>query len=196
MCAPSSTFMLTYLPSRNSDHKTNRQRTSLADLKEKIAAMNSPFAPSKITLSTLSRLLSLYPTTAKGVYRAKLLAKASSKKPKGTANRGKNQKTAAKDDTSESDPPVLSPGVEEEVKKFHDLDIWRFETLPRILRDRLGAELDRGDDEEERPAKRARRSDRGSHATKETEKSGTGKESASNFFLEKDEVVSLMDWKL
>ena len=146
--------------------------------------MTSLFAPSTITLSTLSKLLALYPTTAENVYRAKLLAKSSRKSSKAVASRGKSQKTA---ETAE-----LDQGIEKDVEEFFELDTWRFETLPRILRERLGLEAGfERESDDERPAKRAKKG----HDTK-AQKVNAGKGTRAEFFLSSDEIVRLMDWKL
>ena len=145
--------------------------------------MASPFAPSTITRSTLSKLLSLYPTTVKSVYRAKLLAK-TNKKSKAPASRGKKQEATV--------PAEPDHRVEKDVDEFFELDTWRFETLPMILCERLKEGFEEGGDDGdgERPAKRAKRS----HGTKGT-KEIAGK-NTSDFFLERDEIVRLMEWKL
>ncbi|KAL1955974.1 hypothetical protein VTO42DRAFT_7874 [Malbranchea cinnamomea] len=144
------------------------------------------FAPTEITASTLSKLLSLYPTTVANVYREKLLAKSMSRKEK--RQEAERRATAGlPPDALPYDPTVPHPLLEKEVDEFAGLDTWRFETLPQTLRERRDAAQQSSsksggqDDEEQRPAKRV--------------KTETNPE-ASGVFLNKMELVRLVDWKL
>ncbi|KAK2774106.1 hypothetical protein FQN52_004419 [Onygenales sp. PD_12] len=143
---------------------------------------SASLAPSKITKTTLSTLLSLYPHTIREVYKSKLLSKAASKTGK-KPPAGKKPTTAAAAKDSEN-------AIKKDLEEFLQLDKLRYEIIPTAVLGRieagvgLNAEDDGGDGE--RPRKRA----------KTGSKKSPSASKASGPFLEKEEIVQLMDWKL
>ncbi|EER45296.1 conserved hypothetical protein [Histoplasma capsulatum H143] len=145
-------------------------------------ASKSPLAPAKISRATISFLLSLYPHTIREFYRAKLRAKSTPKA--GAKNSSKRSTTKRK--TEET--------IEMEVEAFLELDKLRYEIIPAALKNRAGigsatdtSKRNEGREEEEdvkRPRKKIK-------VSKDDEGSP-----APGPFLEKDEIVNLMDWKL
>ncbi|EEH07152.1 conserved hypothetical protein [Histoplasma capsulatum G186AR] len=145
-------------------------------------ASKSPLAPAKISRATISFLLSLYPHTIREFYRAKLIAKSTPKA--GAKNSSKRSTTKRK--TEET--------IEMEVEAFLELGKLRYEIIPAALKNRAGigsatdtSKKNEGKGEEEdvkRPRKKIKvsKDDDGSPAP--------------GPFLEKDEIVNLMDWKL
>ncbi|OJD21060.1 hypothetical protein ACJ73_07601 [Blastomyces percursus] len=137
-------------------------------------ASQSPLSPASISRVTISFLLSLYPHTIREFYRAKLIAKST---PTVGPKPGSKQSTAK----------GKSEGtIEAEVEAFLKLDKLRYETVPAALRDRarVAARTDTSKEAAKRPSKKAKVSkddDAPPH---------------SGAFLEKDEIVNLMDWKL
>jgi hypothetical protein len=154
------------------------------------------FEPSSISPATLSRLLSLYPTTIRNVYRGKLLAK--SKGPtKGALKRRAAGKPKPGDaDPTDLDPTVPDPAYEKEVERFYKLDEWRYETLPQILAERVNAEPKAGD--EPPPAKRMKWMTKSKKSKKKGAPEPQTTDDGANpmWFLDKNELVRLMEWKL
>ncbi|PKX94417.1 uncharacterized protein P174DRAFT_486477 [Aspergillus novofumigatus IBT 16806] len=132
------------------------------------------FSPSLITIDTFSDLLARYPTTVETVIRRKETAraiKAATAREKKT--RRKEKKHAA---DSAASQPTLTPDeekyIDNQVRAYLALDELRYKTLPARVRER---------------------------ATAAAEATATeGKESKTNVsgYLEKDELVQLMEWKL
>ncbi|OAT06090.1 hypothetical protein BDBG_02373 [Blastomyces gilchristii SLH14081] len=137
-------------------------------------ASQSPLAPASISRATISFLLSLYPHTIREFYRAKLIAKST---PKAGPKPGSKQSTAKR--TNEG-------AIEAEVEAFLKLDKLRYESIPATLRDRAGvaAGADTSKDAAKRPSKKVK-------VSKNDDASPL-----SGAFLEKDEIVNLMSWKL
>ncbi|PGH10377.1 hypothetical protein GX51_00135 [Blastomyces parvus] len=137
-------------------------------------ASQRPLAPASISRATISFLLSLYPHTIRKFYRAKLIAKSA---PKVGPKPGSKRSTAKRKDEGT---------IEAEVEAFLKLDKLRYETIPAALKDRTGvaAGTDTVKEAAKRPSKKVKVS-----------KTGDGS-SLSGCFLEKDEIVNLMDWKL
>ncbi|KAL2363734.1 hypothetical protein RJZ56_003365 [Blastomyces dermatitidis] len=137
-------------------------------------ASQSPLAPASISRATISFLLSLYPHTIRDFYRAKLIAKST---PKAGPKPGSKQSTAKR--TNEG-------AIEAEVEAFLKLDKLRYESIPATLRDRAGvaAGADTSKDAAKRPSKKVK-------VSKNDDASPL-----SGAFLEKDEIVNLMSWKL
>jgi hypothetical protein len=133
--------------------------------------MATSFAPSEIARSTVSMLLSLYPGTVREVYRDKVIAKLQPKLIK----QGQKNTVQTKGPGSFNE---IEKTIEKEVSSFLKLDAWRYETLPAVLRERAG-KVAMDDEEMERPGKKAKKSKK-----------------VEGAFLEKDELVQLMDWKL
>ncbi|KAG2022170.1 hypothetical protein GB937_004265 [Aspergillus fischeri] len=130
------------------------------------------FSPSHITIDTFNDLLARYPTTVETVIRRKETAraiKAATAREKKT--RGKEKKHAA---DSAASQPTLTPDekkyIDNQVRAYLALDGLRYATLPARVRERAAA------------------------AATATE----GKESKTNVsgYLEKDELVQLIEWKL
>ncbi|OAX80050.1 hypothetical protein ACJ72_05622 [Emergomyces africanus] len=132
----------------------------------------SPLAPAKISCATLSFLLSLYPHTIKEFYKRKLVAKSTPKagtKPasKRLSSTGKNEET-----------------IEKEVEAFLKLDKLRYESIPAALKSRVGVGISENDKE------------RGKEDVERRSKKIKLSKDVQGPFLEKDEIVNLMDWKL
>lgn len=130
------------------------------------------FSPSLISIDTFNDLLARYPTTVETVIRRKETAKAI----KAATAREKKTKGKAKKHAADSaaSQPTLTPDEEQDidnqVRAYLALDALRYGTLPARVRGRATA------------------------AATATE----GKESKTNVggYLEKDELVQLMEWKL
>ncbi|PGG99667.1 hypothetical protein AJ79_08441 [Helicocarpus griseus UAMH5409] len=145
-----------------------------------MASPKASLEPSEISRSTISYLLSLYPQTVSEVYRSKLLTKSSGKKgskaaPKVSATNEKNDKY-----------------IEKEVKAFLKLDKLRYETLPAVLKERAGTATATNSVGEGKKELDAESSGKKRKVSDKTSK----KEELAGAYLEKDEVVNLMDWKL
>jgi hypothetical protein len=136
-----------------------------------MASDSTSFAPSEISRSTVSRLLALYPDTVREVYRDKVIAKLQPKLIK----QGRKNAVHTKGPGSYNE---IEKAIEKEVNSFLKLDTWRYETIPAVLRDRVGI-VATDEKDTERPGKKAKK-------LKKVE----------GAFLEKDELVRLMDWKL
>ncbi|KAL2004040.1 hypothetical protein VTN02DRAFT_838 [Thermoascus thermophilus] len=119
-----------------------------------MSASEDSFSPSEISRSTFFRLLSCYRTTVREVYRDKLLVKS---RPRGT-RKARNVGAGGPEDAGARIDEEEEEKMDREIESFLQLDEWRFEKLPRVLRGR--AKLPAGP------------------------------------FLEKDELVNLMEWKL
>ncbi|WEW55706.1 hypothetical protein PRK78_001139 [Emydomyces testavorans] len=113
--------------------------------------LDSSFSPPDILPSTCARLVSLYPNTARTVYQTKLEAKTKGSKY----------------------------GIEGEVRSFMELDRWRYEKIPDILRERA----EQKDSIVTPPSKRVK---------KPTDVSSIG----DVLHLETHELMCLMEWKL
>ncbi|EEH41570.2 hypothetical protein PAAG_03133 [Paracoccidioides lutzii Pb01] len=128
------------------------------------------FAPSNISRTSISYLLSLYPHTISEFYKAKLVAKSTSKR---SLPKGKSEEAIGK-----------------EVEAFLKLDRLRYDSIPAALRDRAVAGTGLKDESKaggnvKRPKKKVKAS-----------KNDDDNSSVSGLYLEKDEIVNLMDWKL
>lgn len=179
-------------------------------------------APSAITRSTLSRILSHYPATAQNVFRSKMITR-SKKITKGDLKRSAAQAQA--DEAlglppapppamrPEDDPMVEQPRFEREVCKFRDIDTWRYETLPALLRERrlnppeplevIGKQGRKA----QRLAKDMQKKKRNEHkkyqiasVTMEKDIEAAMKEGdegykLSNLFFTKDELMRLYEWQ-
>ena len=136
-----------------------------------MASNSTSLAPSEISHSTVSKLLSLYPDTVREVYRDKVIAKLQPKLIK----QGLKNPDQAKGPGSHKE---IEKAIEKEVSSFLNLDKWRYETIPTVVRERVGR-VATTDDNTERPRKSAKKS-----------------KTVEGAFLEKDELIQLMDWKL
>ncbi|PGH30035.1 hypothetical protein GX50_07191 [[Emmonsia] crescens] len=142
-------------------------------------ASKPSLAPSKISRTTISFLLSLYPHTIKEFYRTKLIAKSTSKAgtypaSKRSTAKGKNEET-----------------IEKEVEAFLKLDKLRYETIPAALKSRPRIVPATGKNDEGKAKEDAKRPSKKAKVIKNDDDS-----LPSGPFLEKDEIVNLMDWKL
>ncbi|KAL2011729.1 hypothetical protein VTN00DRAFT_4447 [Thermoascus crustaceus] len=135
---------------------------------------SNSFAPSEISRSTFSKLLSCYPTTVREVYRGKLIVKS---RPKVT-KKARNATTGGSDDTGVR---IDEEKMNRDIEAFLQLDEWRFEKLPRVL--------------SERAKKEWMEDGRTVEKSKETEKT-VSKKKLPGTFLEKEDLVNLMEWKL
>lgn len=92
------------------------------------------FHPSQITPSTFAKLLQCYPQTVKNVRRNKAIAKIKSKTEKGKGNKRKAEpgQNIGNEELSASDEKLVT----DEVNQYLDLDRWRYETLPELVRKR------------------------------------------------------------
>ncbi|ODH50299.1 hypothetical protein GX48_03571 [Paracoccidioides brasiliensis] len=127
------------------------------------------FAPSNISRTSVSYLLSLYPHTIREFYKAKLVAKSKSKR---SLPKGKSEEAIGK-----------------EVEAFLKLDRLRYDSMPAALRDRAVAGT--GLKDESKAGEDVKRPKKKVKASKNDDNS-----SHSGLYLEKDEIVNLMDWKL
>lgn len=155
------------------------QKANMSAGKDFISADNntSPsnsFNPSEISRSTFSKLLSCYRTAVREVYRDKLIVKS---RPKVT----KKARNVSSDGTDDTGALIDEEKMNREIESFLQLDEWRFEKLPKVLRERAQKEwTEDGRTVEE---------------SKETEKTAS-KKKLPGTFLEKEDLVNLMEWKL
>lgn len=128
------------------------------------------FSPSHITLETFNDLLARYPTTVETVIRRKETAKAlNAATAREKKTRAKEKKPASAADSDAVQPTLTAAEkqyIDRQVRAYLALDGFRYGTLPARVRERATA------------------------ATEEKEKTNLGG------YLEKDEVVQLMEWKL
>ncbi|OJD19964.1 hypothetical protein AJ78_00158 [Emergomyces pasteurianus Ep9510] len=140
-------------------------------------ASKSPLAPANISYASISLLLSLYPHTIKEFYRRKLISKSTPKA---------NTKLAA---NRPSSTEKNEENREKEVEAFLTLDKLRYETIPAALKSRVGVGIGENDEEKEKQdVKRRSKKVKLSKDNDDPPLPGP--------FLEKDEIVHLMDWKL
>lgn len=121
------------------------------------------FASWDIAPSTFAKLLDLYPTTLKESHKRKLIGVAARKHKKHP-------------ELLNEDDPIFDRQTDDYVKE----DAWRYDILPRILKDR-----EEGKEEEENETEKK---DAAIHV-----KQG---EKQDSLFMHKEELVKLMDWKL
>lgn len=124
------------------------------------------FGPSEITRSTFCQLLSCYATTAREIYKSKRVAKSRSNSAPKQLLRGPAPTVG-----NEAQPHEEKLNKDVEVEAFLQLDEWRYEKLPALIKERSTG-------------------DSRAKGLKQSKKEGTGA------YLEKDELVKLMDWKL
>ncbi|KAJ5761980.1 uncharacterized protein N7511_005362, partial [Penicillium nucicola] len=101
------------------------------------------FHPGHITLSTFNHLLACYPRTVEQVHRNKLTQKQTSKsKPKPKPNPKRKSADANTTQTQDQDPDPTSTDkqIQADLESFLKLDHWRYDTLPKALAKRQGAE--------------------------------------------------------
>lgn len=126
------------------------------------------FHPHRITLPTFRQLLSCYPTTVEQVHRRKIMLKLQPKPAKGSKRKAEkkagsasaNARGAALIQKTDFNPSE-EKHIRTETEKFLQLDLWRYEGMPRILEERKGATAEKGE----------------------------------GAFLNKEELVTVMDWK-
>lgn len=133
--------------------------------------ISRPFLPDKIKITTFQDLLSYYPSTAKEVQRRKIAAKLRSKGVKA----GSKKKTVGPPPSApESESPPLDQTeqnqLDADLDAFVKLDEWRYTTLPKLIAERRVYES------ESAPA--------------------PAKESTRGGYIDKEELVKLMQWKL
>ncbi|OKL59260.1 hypothetical protein UA08_05507 [Talaromyces atroroseus] len=143
------------------------------------------FAPWDITPTTFAQLLDCYPATLKESYKRKLIAVVARKHRKYPERLNRED-----------------PAFDRQTNEYLQLDDWRYETLPRVLRQRAGEE---GGDEEEKEEEKEE-SDGDDKKKKKKSKNKNNKknetvhlkqgEKYDSLFMHKDELVKLMDWKL
>ncbi|PCH07525.1 Hypothetical protein PENO1_012100 [Penicillium occitanis (nom. inval.)] len=119
------------------------------------------FAPWDITPATFTQLLDLYPATLKESYKRKLVAIHARKHRKHPERMNKED-----------------PIFDKQANEYFKMDEWRYQTIPRVLRDR---EEGKGDDSEKKK--------KGAIHLKQGE-------SYDSLFMHKEELVQLMEWKL
>ncbi|RHZ57638.1 hypothetical protein CDV55_101143 [Aspergillus turcosus] len=128
------------------------------------------FSPSHITLETFNDLLARYPTTVETVIRCKETAKAlNAATAREKRTRAKEKKPASAADSDAVQPTLTAAEkqyIDRQVRAYLALDGFRYGTLPARVRERATA---------------------AAPATAETD---------AGPYLEKDEVVQLMEWKL
>lgn len=124
------------------------------------------FAPWDITPSTFAQLLDCYPATLKESYKNKLIAISVRK-------HRKHPERLNRED----------PVYDKQTNEYMKLDDWRYETLPRVLKERAAGEDDGGgggDDDKKKEKK--------IHLKRN--------EKYDSLFMHKEELVKLMEWKL
>ncbi|EEA27670.1 hypothetical protein TMatcc_004033 [Talaromyces marneffei ATCC 18224] len=121
------------------------------------------FAPWDITPATFTQLLNLYPTTLKEGYKRKLVASHARRYKKHPERMNKED-----------------PVFDKQTNEYLKMDEWRYQTIPRVLRDR-----DEGKEDGEKKKKKK----------KGTIHSKQGR-SGDSLFMNKEELVQLMEWKL
>ncbi|KAJ5587852.1 uncharacterized protein N7459_003617 [Penicillium hispanicum] len=132
------------------------------------------FHPHRITLPAFRKLLSCYPTTLEQVQRRKTMLKLQPKPEKGSKRSAEkkagsasaNLRGAALLQKTDFNPSELKY-IREETERFARLDAWRYETMPRALAERRGLV---GADGEAGMVK-------------------------SETFFDKQELITIMDWK-
>lgn len=134
---------------------------------------STSFHPHRITLSTFRRLLACYPTTVEQVYRRKMMVKMQPKPEKGS-----KAKAIKKGGSSSANArgaaliqktdfnPSEERYINSETEKFLTLDRWRYEVFPKVLKERREGKKEESDEKE------------------------------GGWCLDKDELVSVMDWKM
>lgn len=127
------------------------------------------FAPWDITPTTFQQLLDLYPTTLKESYKRKLVAIAARK-------HRKYPERLNRDD----------PAFDRQTTEYYKQDEWRYQTIPRILRER-----EEGKEEEVEEGDGKSKS-----AKKSTAIQLKRGEKYDSLFMHKEELVQLMEWKL
>ena len=128
---------------------------------EEIKSKYPSFAPWDITPATFTQLLNLYPATLKESYKRKLVAIHARKHRKHPERMNKED-----------------PVFDKQTNEYFQMDEWRYQTIPRVLRDREEGK----EDGEEKTKKGAIQLKQG--------------ESYDSLFMHKDELVQLMEWKL
>ncbi|KAL1985087.1 hypothetical protein VTN96DRAFT_8216 [Rasamsonia emersonii] len=156
------------------------------------------FAPSEISRSTFSRLLACYPTTAREAFRQKAIAKAAKKRDNQLSKSERKAAAAAekkKDSASaaaaavaaaSSQLPLPEAKLNKDTEAFVKLDNWRYERLPEVLRKRASLMKEKEKEKEKENEK----------GQSENENAKAKKEGPTGLYLEKDELVRLMEWKL
>lgn len=152
------------------------------------------FNPSEISRSTFSKLLGCYPTTVREVYKDKLIVKSRPKLTKKewkrtawgdpeAAEKARNATTGGTDDTgARMDEKKMS----REIEAFLQLDEWRYEKLPAVLRERA---KEQWMEDGKSPGESVER-------TGVKAKNRAPKKLLPGTFLEKEDLVNLMDWKV
>ncbi|KAH8693286.1 hypothetical protein BGW36DRAFT_302412 [Talaromyces proteolyticus] len=118
------------------------------------------FASWDITPSTFSQLLKLYPTTLRESHKQRLLARDVRKHRKHPERLIQNNPTYAK-----------------QADALLELDSWRYNTLPQVLRDRAAQATDSSSNQNKNEVLKA-------------------DEKYDGMFLHKEEAIKLLDWKL
>ncbi|KAN0084660.1 hypothetical protein V8E54_001127 [Elaphomyces granulatus] len=127
------------------------------------------FGPSEITRSTFCQLLSCYATTAREIYKSKRVAKSRSNRAPKQLLRGPAPTVG-----NEAQPHEEKLNKDVEVEAFLQLDEWRYEKLPALIKERST----------------------GDSCAKGLKQSKVAKKEGTGAYLGKDELVKLMDWKL
>jgi hypothetical protein len=117
------------------------------------------FAPWDITPATFTQLLDLYPAALKESYKRKLVATHARKYRKHPERMNKED-----------------PIFDKQTNEYFKMDEWRYQTIPRVLRDR---EEGKEDGEKKKGAIQLKQG-----------------ESYDSLFMHKEELVQLMEWKL
>lgn len=102
------------------------------------------FHPHRITRAQFHSLLSCYPTTVEQVHRRKIMLKLQPKPEKGSKRKAEkkagsasaNLRGAALLQKTEFNPSEMKH-IAEEVRRFLELDGWRYEGLPGVIAERI-----------------------------------------------------------
>lgn len=150
--------------------------------------LSTSLAPDDITRSTFLQLLQCYPDTVKEVYTRKIIKKSQPRQTK------KERKRAITENNLPPERTVPQKQLENSLAELLELDKWRYEELPVLLKARQKEQLHQHHQPPEKQAKHQegikvrRHSVLGLKSNNESPTAG--------MYLKKEELVKLMDWKL
>lgn len=98
------------------------------------------FDPSDMTLATFHKLLECYPGTVQAVYRRKAIKKAVPQPTKGAKKRAQREANTTepvyKEPTEDDLDKSQKNYVDSETDKFLQLNDWRYDSFPAVLKER------------------------------------------------------------
>lgn len=162
------------------------------------------FDPTEISPDTFHRLLACYPSTVEKVYKHKLVIKLRAKNAKEAkrARKAPSGTTVKLHDVTGMGASLTKSEenwLNEEIESYLKLDRWRYETLPALVKEKKGQlstveTTDNVEEVEEVDGKKDKK--KGKDGKDSNNTTSTNSNSKLGLFLEKDELVRLMDWKL